>query len=237
MTALSKNNDDHRRRAQSLYEYRPGVNTELILALFNKLVSSNNSPLPANTGNLNSTIEPNLMVPTDRKRTIYFLCEPLISGVLLLPLILIFWQSGWNFMLEWLNTDLGQHQATLPSLYLISQIIFLIIYLNQNRIYNFLVKQELKIFVTLILQFHSLITATNYIIQWISMWTLWDYYTSDNWFVMFIISIAAIFALMALTGHPCDLVCAPFVISYDSIEYNIRIGTPFITEKVVFRFR
>ena len=232
MSKSSSQDDSHRRRSQSLYEYRPRVDTELILNLFSNLVSPNNSSLPS-TENINSSIVPDEVLPTDKKRTVLFLCEPLIAGLIIFPLLIIFWQSGWNFMLEWFNTPLGQHRATLPSLYLISQIIFLIIYIIQDHIYNFLVKQELKIFVKIILQLHSLITASNYIIQWISMWTLWDLYTSDNWLVMLIISIAAIFALIALTGHSCDLVCAPFIISYDSIEYNIRIGTPFQTEKVI----
>ncbi|CAF4432737.1 unnamed protein product, partial [Adineta steineri] len=48
---------------------------------------------------------------------------------------------------------------------------------------------------------------------------------------MLIISIAAVLATITVTGHLCDLVCSPFIISYDSIEYNIRIETPFITEK------
>ncbi|UJR25485.1 hypothetical protein I4U23_006831 [Adineta vaga] len=59
------------------------------------------------------------------------------------------------------------------------------------------------------------------------MWTLWDYYTSDDWLIMLLISIAAVLTIIVLVGHPCDLVCAPFAISYDSIEYNVRIGTPF----------
>jgi hypothetical protein len=66
------------------------------------------------------------------------------------------------------------------------------------------------------------------------MWTLWDLYTSDDWLRMLIISIAAILATITLTGHLGDLVCAPFIISYDSIQYNVRIETSFLTEKVRF---
>lgn len=137
-------------------------------------------------------------------------------------------------MVECLNSPLGQHQTTLPLLYLLSQLILLIIYLNQDYLYNFLVKRESKFFSIIILQFHSFITASTYVIQWVSMWTLWDLYTSDNWLLMLIISIAAILATITLTGHSGDLVCAPFIISYDSIQYNVRIETSFLTEKVRF---
>ena len=65
------------------------------------------------------------------------------------------------------------------------------------------------------------------------MWTLWDYYTSDDWLIMLLISIAAVLTIIVLVGHPCDLVCAPFAISYDSIEYNVRIGTPFAIGQVI----
>ncbi|CAF0783373.1 unnamed protein product [Adineta steineri] len=135
-------------------------------------------------------------------------------------------------MIEWFNTFLHEHQTILPYLYLLSQWIFLIIYINQNRLYDFLIRQELKFFVIIILQSHSFITASNYIVQWVSIWTFLDYYTSDDWILMLIISIAAVLATITVTGHLCDLVCSPFIISYDSIEYNIRIETPFITEKM-----
>jgi len=137
-------------------------------------------------------------------------------------------------MVEWLDTPLGQQQTLLPSLYLLSQLIFLFIYINQDRLYDFLVKQELKYFSFIILQLHSFITALNYIVQWVTMWVLWDRYTTDDWFIMLLVSAIAILSIIVLTGHPCDLVCAPFVISYDSIEYNVRIGTPLVTEKVIY---
>ncbi|CAF4756800.1 unnamed protein product, partial [Rotaria magnacalcarata] len=58
------------------------------------------------------------------------------------------------------------------------------------------------------------------------MWTIWDRYTPADWLLMLIISIAALLTVIGLMGHPCDLVCAPFILSYDSVEYNIRIGSP-----------
>jgi hypothetical protein len=66
------------------------------------------------------------------------------------------------------------------------------------------------------------------------MWTLLDRYTTDNYLIMLYISIIAILVIILVTGHPCDLICAPFIISYDSVEYNVRIGTPFVTEKVIY---
>ena len=168
------------------------------------------------------------------RRKIFFIWEPLVIGFLIFPISVIFWQSGWNFMYEFLQTPLGRQQATLPLLYLLSQFIFFIIYLNQDHIYNFLVKQKFKFVAAIVLQIHSLIVALSYIIQWISMWTLWDNYTSNDWLLMLVISIAAILATIALTGSSYDLVCAPFIMSYDSIEYNVAIATPFITENVIY---
>ena len=93
--------------------------------------------------------------------------------------------------------------------------------------------KKLTLYISIILQIHTFTTATTYIMQWISMWTVWDRYTSDDWRLMLVVSIAALLAVIALMGHPCDLVCAPFILSYDSMEYNIRIGSPFLTEKVM----
>lgn len=154
-------------------------------------------------------------------------------GFVVFPLLITFWQSGWNFLAEWLETPSGRHQAALPSLYLLSQFILFIIYLNQDRIYDYLVKEELKFFVVTVLQLHTFITALSYIVQWVSMWTLMDYYTSTDWLLMLVISITSIFAIIILTGNSYDLVCSPFVMSYDSVAYNTRIETPFIMDKVI----
>ncbi len=140
-------------------------------------------------------------------------------------------------MVEWLDTPLGQHQAVLPSLYVLSQTLLLFIYINQDRLYNFLIKQRSTFFSCIILQFHSLIKALNYTVQWVAIWTLLDQYTTNDCLIMLLISIIAILAIIVLTGHPCDLVVAPFVISYDAVEYNVRIGTPFVTEKVISLFQ
>jgi hypothetical protein len=139
-------------------------------------------------------------------------------------------------MAEWLATPFSQHQVILPASYLLSQLICFIIYINQDRLYGYLINEELNFFVIIILQFHSFITALNYIIQWTSLWTLLDNYTSDDWLLMLTVSIASILAIILLTGHGCDLVCSPFIMSFDSIEYNVRIETSFMIEKVM-RFK
>lgn len=131
-----------------------------------------------------------------------------------------------------LNTSTGKHWATLPALYALAQFTLLHIYLNQNHLYDYLYKHRDHWGTSIVLQMHLFLTSTIYIVQWISMWTIWDRYTSQDWLLMLIVSIAAVLAVIAVMGHPCDLVCAPFILSYDSIEYNIRIGSPFLTEKV-----
>jgi peptidoglycan biosynthesis protein MviN/MurJ (putative lipid II flippase) len=135
-------------------------------------------------------------------------------------------------MVEWLGTTYGKHWIVLIILYFLAQFIFLFIYLNQDHLYDHLHKQKFKFYIRFILQIHIFIMASTYIMQWVAMWTIWDRYTSGDWLLMLIVSLAALLAVIALMGHPCDLVCAPFILSYDSTEYNIRIGSPFLTEKV-----
>ena len=147
--------------------------------------------------------------------------------------MILFWQSGWNFVAEWLNSPLGQRLALLLPMYVVPQLLLLFIYVNQDRLYDFLRKQQSKYVTRIILQLHSLFTAVNYVVQWVALWTLLDRYTSDDSLVMVLTSIIAILSIIVLTGHCCDLVCSPFLLSYDSIEYNVRIGTAFITEKVI----
>jgi hypothetical protein len=231
MSESTSYNEHFRPRAQSLFEYRPRSNTEFTIALLERLISSRDSTSPSNlTEGPSNGCE--VIIRTGTRRTIFFITQPLVAGFLVFPLIILFWQAGWNFMVEWLNTPFGKHWIALVMLYFLAQSIFLFIYLNQDHLYDYLHKQKIKIFFVIILQFHTLLTASTYIIQWVAMWTIWDRYTSGEWLVMLVVSIAAILAIIALTEHPCDLVCAPFIVSYDSMEYNIRIGTPFLTEKV-----
>ncbi|UJR23408.1 hypothetical protein I4U23_026415 [Adineta vaga] len=225
-------NDRFRPRAQSLFETRLRTNTELTISLIDRFIpirkftdASNETPIPSDDDD-----EPTIEIRT--KSILFFIFQPLVAGLLVFPLLILFWQAGWNFMVEWLLTPTGKHWIVLPLLYVLAQCIFLAVYLSQDRLYDFLHKQKSKLFIAIILQLHTLMTSSTYIIQWVSMWTLWDRYTSGDWLLMLIVSIAAILAVIITMGHPCDLVCAPFILSYDSIEYNIRIGTPFQTEKI-----
>ena len=180
-----------------------------------------------------SSIQSNEIRSVDKKRTIFFICQPLVAAFVIFPFLILFWQSGWNFWAEWLNTPLGQRPVLLFPLCVLSQLFLLMIYLYQDRLYNFLFHQQrIKFVAHIILQCHSLFTGVSYTIQWVAMWTFWDRYTSTDTYIMILISIIAILAIIVVTGHLSDLVCSPFVISYDSIEYNIRIGTTFVTEKV-----
>jgi hypothetical protein len=232
MTESTSYNGRFRPRAQSLFEYRSRTNTELTIALLDRLISTTDSTSPSNV-----TTGPSdgceFIIRTGTRRTIFFIFQPLVAGFLIFPLLILFWQAGWNFMVEWINISFNKHWIVLVILYFLAQLIFLFIYLNQDHLYDYLHKQKTQLFIATILQFHSLMTSSTYITQWVAMWTIWDRYTSEDWVLMFIVSIAALLAVIALMGHPCDLVCAPFILSYDSIEYNIRIGSaPFLNAKV-----
>jgi hypothetical protein len=232
MSESTSYNGRFRPRAQSLFEYYPRTNTELTIALLDRLISSRSTTNPSNlsTGPSDAC---EVIIRNGTRRTIFFICQPLVAGFLIFPLLILFWQAGWNFMVEWLTTPFGKHWIALVILYILAQLIFLFIYLNQDHLYDYLHKEKPKLIIHTILQFHNFLTSSTYIIQWVSMWTIWDRYTSGDWLLMLIVSIAAILAVIAIMGHPCDLVCAPFILSYDSIEYNIRIGSPFRTEKVM----
>jgi hypothetical protein len=226
----------YRRRAQSLFEYRPRVNTDLSIALLDRLILSRESTTPSiQTAVSSDNCE--IIIRKGIRRTLFFVFQPLVAGFLVFPLLILFWQAGWNFMDEWLKIPFAKHWTVLPSLYFLAQVIFLFVYLNQDRLYDYLHRQKSKFYVAIILQCHTFLTSSTYIIQWVTMWNIWDRYTSGDGLLMLIVSIAALLAVIALMGHPCDLVCAPFILSYDSIEYNIRIGSPFLTEKVIYSFK
>ena len=226
-------NDDHiRQRAQSLFDHRPRINTGLTFEILEKLVSLNVTALPAR-GSFPSAVPRENAQPNQKRGRLFFIGEPLVAGLLIFPLLVLFWQAAWNFSIEWLDGPAGQHPAALPGLYGFAQLVLLFIYLNQNRLYGFLRRHEDRVwFVTIILQCHTFLTGVIYVIQWVSMWTLWDVYTSEDWLLMLVCSVTAILAIIGLTGHPCDIVCAPFIVSYDSVEFNVRIGTPLIIERV-----
>ncbi|CAF1473868.1 unnamed protein product [Adineta ricciae] len=231
MNESSNYNDRFRPRAQSLFEARQRTNTELTISLLDRLISPRK--VTDSSDETSTPTDPcEIIVRTGTKPTLFFIFQPLVAGFLVFPLLILFWQAGWNFMVEWLQTSTGKHWSVLPLLYCLAQLIFLFIYMDQDRLYDFVHRQNSSFFVRIILQLHNLLMASNYIVQWVSMWTIWDRYTSNEWVLMLIVSIAAILAVITIMGHPCDLVCAPFILSYDSIEYNIRIGTPFLTEKI-----
>ncbi|CAF1183239.1 unnamed protein product [Adineta ricciae] len=181
---------------------------------------------------------------------ILFLLEPILTGCFLFPLLVLFWDCGWNLTVTMLNalndyasnynldgldySEQGYGEYSPQSLmvtWVIDEIAFLIFYLGQDVLYHFLNKQKM-IVKQIIVKIHIFILAFLYIIQWQMMWTILDQYTSQDWGFMFVFSLAGIFALMALTGTLSDLICAPFVVSYDSIEYCIQFECPLETEQM-----
>jgi len=183
-----------------------------------------------------------------RTRRILFFTEPIIGGVILFPIIALFWESGWNLVTIFLNilNKLPPHfhskktiQEDTPTYtwqslvypYLIVQILLLFYYLCQNIIYNFLNNQN-WIIKSLLLKFHIFILATIYIIQWQMLWTIWDEFITHEWYSELTLSLTALFAVIVFNGHLSDLVCSPFLFSYDLIEYCIHFGCPLLTRKV-----
>lgn len=156
-----------------------------------------------------------------------------MAAFAIFPFLILFWQSGWNLWAELLNTELGLQLTLLLPLYFLSQLFLLSIYAYQDHLCDFLRRQKSNIFASVILQSHSLFTGVSYTIQWVTMWTFWDRYTSTDTQIMMLASAIAILAIIVITGHLSDLVCSPFVISFDAIEYNIRIGLAFTTGQVM----
>jgi hypothetical protein len=180
----------------------------------------------------------------DKKtRRILFFSESIIGGLILFPIIALFWESGWNLVYILLNIlnklppDFRSEDIppyTWQSLifpYLIVQILLLLYYLCQNSIYNFL-KDQNWIIKGLLLKFHIFLLATIYIIQWLMLWTIWDESIPHEWYFELTLSLTALFAVIVFNGHLSDLVCSPFLFSYDSIEYCIHFGCPLLTRKV-----
>ena len=117
-------NGRYRPRAQSLFEYRPRINTDLTIALLDRLISSRDSNSPPNETSV-PTDRCEIIIRNGTQRTIFFICQPLIAGFFVFPLLILFWQAGWNFMVEWLNSPDGKHWAVLVILYFLAQLIFL----------------------------------------------------------------------------------------------------------------
>ncbi|CAF4530691.1 unnamed protein product, partial [Didymodactylos carnosus] len=179
-----------------------------------------------------------------------FVLEPIITGLIIFPIIVLFWECGWNLVLIMLNEwnsyphpwniddidgeEYGDYSYTsLLVPYFAAQFLLLLIYLLQDIVYNFL-KYKCKYWLlrSILLQLHILLLASIYIVQWEMMWTIWDQYTPHEWYFEFLLSFMSLFTLIVLNGHLCDLVCAPFLISYDSIEYCIQFGCPLLTRQM-----
>jgi hypothetical protein len=185
---------------------------------------------------------------TKKSRIILFILEPILSGLILFPILVLFWECGWNLVLIFLNhlnefpsnlhlEEITQEEFdsyTWQSLvfpYLVVQFLLLLLYLCQDLIYDFLVDQK-WIVKTVLLKFHILLLATIYVFQWEMLWTIWDQFTPHEWYFEFTLSVSAIFALIVFIGHLSDLVFSPFLFSYDSIEYCIHFGCPLLTKNV-----
>ncbi|CAF2620003.1 unnamed protein product [Rotaria sp. Silwood2] len=179
-----------------------------------------------------------------------FIAEPILISCLLFPLLVLFWDCGWNLAVTMLNslngfpltynldgenytdTEFGDYSPqSLIVPYVIDEILLLIFYLGQDLFYNFLKRQHIVVKMIL-LKIHILILAFMYIVQWEMIWTILDQYTPQEWTFMMVLSLASLFVLMVVTGTLSDMVCSPFVVSYDSIEYCIRFECPLATEHV-----
>jgi hypothetical protein len=184
-------------------------------------------------------------------RRILFFIEPIITGLILFPILVLFWECGWNLVLILLNRlnefDSNLHldeitqedfeSYTWQSLlfpYLVVQFLLLLYYLCQDLFYNYLNKLEEQkwIFANILLKIHIIILATIYIFQWEMLWTIWDQFTPHEWYFEFTLSLTSLFALIVFIGHLSDLVCSPFIFSYDSIEYCTHFGCPLLTREV-----
>jgi hypothetical protein len=113
--------------------------------------------------------------------------------------------------------------------YIIVQIFLLCFYLGQDFFYNFL-KRQTNVIGIILLKCHIFLLASIYIVQWVMIWTIWDQYTRHEWYFELLISLTSLFALMVINGHLSDLICAPFIVIYDSIEYCLRIDCPLLTQ-------
>lgn len=239
--------------------------------------------------------EDSIQKKTKERRRFLFIVEPIIIGLIIFPIIVLFWQCGWNLVLILLDSVNGRplqgseqqspevvdslllnvrHKSShkehstegkkrknfsrfnsfvnnnpdssIPDLevedysyqsliipYIIAQIFLLCFYLSQDLFYNFLKKQNNLIGIIL-LKCHIFLLAWIYIVQWVMIWTIWDQYTPHEWHFELLLSLAFLFVLIIFNGHLSDLICAPFIVSYDSIEYCLQIDCPLQTQQVSF---
>ena len=185
-------------------------------------------------------------------RRLLFIAEPILNACLLFPILVLFWDCGWNLVVTMLNSlngfpltlhlygdnntsdEFGNYSPeSLIIPYLIVEIFLLILYLGQEICYTFFKRQHFIVTMVL-LKGHILILATIYIVQWEMIWTILDQYTLNDWTFELLLSLASLFALIVVTGHWSDLVCSPFLVSYDSIEYCVRFECPLQAQQVSF---
>lgn len=226
------------------------------------ITSTLSQPLPSVDGNNNKrqltqiiaitdNSEENVIEPKGRYLALFIL-EPIFTSCFLFPLLVLFWDCGWNLTATTLNalnnypltfnlddenytdTEYGDYSPqSLVISYVIAEVSLLVLYLCQDLFYDFLKKRHFLIEMILI-KIHILILASLYIVQWEMIWTILDQYTPQEWPFLMVLSLASLFTLIVITGTLSDFVCSPFVVSFDSIENCIKFECPLITENVSF---
>jgi hypothetical protein len=234
-------------------EYRRRKRVEIIS-------SELSQPLPNDDDNTNQRRLTHIISLVDNKKEDYvkpkgrylllFIVEPIVVGCLLFPIVVLFWDCGWNLVVIMLNSlngfpltyhldgknytnngvgDYSPQSLIIP--YVIVEVFVLILYLGQDLLYDFLKRQHTLVEMIL-LKIHMLILASLYIVQWEMMWTILDQYIPQDWTFIMALSLISLFILIVVTGTLSDLVCSPFVAIYDSIEYCIRFECSLATEHV-----
>jgi hypothetical protein len=182
-----------------------------------------------------------------------FIVEPVLTAFLLFPILVLFWDCGWNLVVILLNSlndfplslhlgrntdeEFGNYSSqSLIIPYVIVQILLLILYFGQDVFYTFLKRQHVIVELVL-LKCHILMLVSIYIVQWEMIWTLLDQYTPHEWYFELILSLTSLFALIASNGDLSNLVCSPFLVSYDSIEYCVKFSCSLLTRHVSIFFR
>lgn len=183
-----------------------------------------------------------------REKKFLFIFEPILSGFLIFPLLVLYWECGWNLFLILLNIlngfsshlhldEITQEEFESYSFlsmfvpYFIVQSLFLLIYLFQNSIFHF-IQQRNRYLRWFLIKIHIFLLGTFYIIQWEMLWTIFDQLTPHEWYFELTMSFTGLFSLIVLVGHLSDLICSPFIYSYDSIQFCIFIGCPLLTREV-----
>ncbi|CAF1200087.1 unnamed protein product [Rotaria sordida] len=164
----------------------------------------------------------NIVEPKGRYRLL-FIVEPILIACLLFPILVLFWDCGWNLTVTMLNSlngfpltynldgkvytddEYGNYspQSLIVS-YVIVEILLLILYLGQDLFYDFL-KQQHTLIKRILLKIHILILSSLYIVQWEMIWTILDQYTPQEWTFIMVLSLASLFVLIVITGTLSDM--------------------------------